>query len=87
MGRDPFAVSLEEKLGLLLEASEALDLAQGCERDSGTMDLHRQHIWFLTSEGTDLDQTIVNVGSTLRATATDDDNMPAALLSSSSTVA
>src|SRR5665809_5544 len=70
--RDPFAVSLEEKLGLLLEASEALERVQGIRVGRGTMDLHRQRSWFLTSEGTELDQTIVNVGAGIEATAVND---------------
>ena len=70
--RDPFAVSLEEKLGLLLEASEALERVKGIRVGRGTMDLHRQRSWFLTSEGTDLDQTIVNVGAGIEATAVHD---------------
>jgi len=72
MERDPFAVSLEEKLGLLLEASEALERVPGIRVGRGTMDLHRQRSWFLTSEGTDLDQTIVNVGAGIEATAVND---------------
>ncbi|MGH2749981.1 MAG: TldD/PmbA family protein [Actinomycetota bacterium] len=70
--RDPFAVSLEEKLSLLLEASEAMERVQGVRAGRGTMDLHRQRTWFLTSEGTDLDQTIVHVGAGIEATAVDD---------------
>jgi TldD protein len=69
MERDPFAVSLEEKLGPLLEASEAMERVKGIRVGRGTMDLHRQRSWFLTSEGTDLDQTIVNVGAGIEATA------------------
>ncbi|MPZ90246.1 MAG: TldD/PmbA family protein [Actinobacteria bacterium] len=70
--RDPFAVSLEEKLGPLLEASEAMERVKGIRVGRGTMDLHRQRSWFLTSEGTDLDQTIVNVGAGIEATAVND---------------
>jgi TldD protein len=72
MERDPFAVSLEEKLGPLLEASEAMERVKGIRVGRGTMDLHRQRSWFLTSEGTDLDQTIVNVGAGIEATAVND---------------
>ena len=75
MKRDPFAVSLEEKLGLLLEASEAIQRTDGVRVGRGTMDLHRQRTLFLTSEGTDLDQTLVNVGAGIEATAVNDDDV------------
>ena len=70
--RDPFAVSLEDKLGLLLEAAEAIERVDGVRVGRGTMDLYRQHSWFLTSEGTDLDQTIVHVGAGIEATSVND---------------
>ncbi|MGH2697670.1 MAG: TldD/PmbA family protein [Actinomycetota bacterium] len=67
--RDPFAVSLEEKLALLLEASESMERVSGVRVGRSTMDFYRQRSWFLSSEGTDLDQTVVHVGAGIEATA------------------
>jgi TldD protein len=67
--RDPFEVSLEDKLGLLLEASEAMEGVAGVRVGRSTMDLYRQRTWFLNSEGSDLDQSIVQVGAGIEATA------------------
>ena len=67
--RDPFGVSLEEKLGLLIEAAETMERVDGVRVGRGTMDLYRHRTRLLTSEGTDLDQTVVHVGAGIEATA------------------
>jgi TldD protein len=65
---DPFTVSLEEKVGLLVSATEQMD-----KRDvrvaRGTMDAYRQKSWFRSSEGAAIDQTILNTGAGIEATA------------------
>ena len=70
--RDPFAVSLEDKLSLLLTSTEAMERVDGVRIGRATMDLNKQRIWLLTSDGTDLDQTIVHVGAGIEATAVTD---------------
>ena len=70
--KDPFEVPLEDKVGLLTSAAEALEKVDGVRVGRGTMDLLRQRSWFLSSEGTDLEQTIFHTGAGIEATSVTD---------------
>jgi TldD protein len=72
MTRDPFAVSLGEKVALLSSAAQEMQSRPGVRIGRGTMDLIRQRSYFLSSEGSDIDQTVVHIGSGLEATAVGD---------------
>jgi TldD protein len=72
---DPFEVSLEDKIGLIAEAAEAVEQVQGVKIGRGTMDLAGQHIWYMSSEGSDVEQTIVHTGSGIEALALRDDEV------------
>lgn len=70
--RDPFEVSLEEKVTLLTGAAEAMEKVKGVRVGRGTMDLIRQRTWFLSSEGSDIEQTIFHTGGGIEATCVSD---------------
>ena len=67
--RDPFEVSLGEKVALLSAAAQEMQSVQGIRVGRGTMDLIRQRTHFLSSEGSDIEQTVVHTGAGLEATA------------------
>ncbi|MEA2507285.1 MAG: TldD protein [Actinomycetota bacterium] len=72
VSKDPFAVSAEEKIGLLTSATEQMERVPGVRLARGTMDLSRQKVWFASSEGSVIDQSIVQVGAGIEATSVSD---------------
>ena len=66
---DPFAVPLEEKIALLLEASGRLRSVQGLGIAEASIDLWRRSSFLATSEGSRIDQTITQSGAGIRALA------------------
>ena len=66
---DPFTVSLEEKVSLLMEASRRMQSVNGVSFAEAVLDFYRRRTLFASSEGAALDQTIVNSGGGLEATA------------------
>jgi TldD protein len=72
MEKDPFAVSLEDKIALFSGATEQLEKVEGVRIGRGTLDLLRQKIHFLSSEGSDIQQTIVQTGAGIEALAVSD---------------
>jgi TldD protein len=66
---DPFSVSVEEKVGLLVSATALMDVAPEIRAARGTMDVLRQRSIFLSSEGAAIDQTVVHTGAGIEATA------------------
>ena len=48
---DPFAVSLDEKVGLLMAASARLQGVQGVTFAESTLDFYRRRTSFASSEG------------------------------------
>ena len=73
--KDPFAVSLEEKVGLLASATEKMERVPGVRVGRGTMDVTRVRTWFVSSEGSAIDQTIVQTGAGIEATAVSNGEM------------
>ena len=67
--KDPFAVSLEDKVTLLMSATEQMAAVAGIRVARGTMDLMRQRSWFISSEGSDIEQEIVHTAGGLEALA------------------
>ncbi len=66
---DPFGVALDDKLELLVAATEAMGRKEGVALREA-----RQHAWrrrsrFVSSEGADIDQLIVQCGAGIAATA------------------
>jgi TldD protein len=69
---DPFAVSLEEKVSLLMEASRRMQSVKGLAFAEAMLDLYRKRQSFASSEGAAIDQTIVHSGGGIEATAIGD---------------
>lgn len=66
--KDPFTVSMEDKVTLLTGAAETMEKVPGVRVGRGTMDLIRQKTWFVSSEGSDIEQTIFHTGGGIEAT-------------------
>lgn len=69
---DPFTVPLEEKVALLLEASRLMQAVPAVAVAEATLDFYRRRTWFASSEGAALEQTVVNAGGGIEATAVRD---------------
>ncbi len=73
--RDPFEVSLDDKVDLLMRTDEAMShLAQIRVREC-SLEFGREIKHFASSDGARLDQTIIESGGGLDATATSDDEV------------
>ncbi len=66
---DPFAVSLEEKVALLMEASRRMQGVKGLAFAEAMLDLYRKHSAFASTEGAAVEQTITHTGAGIEATA------------------
>jgi TldD protein len=69
--RDPLEVPLEEKVALLLAANEAALKVNRVRFANSRLDLLREVKTLLTSEGTNITQTLIRVGPEFTATAID----------------
>ena len=69
---DPFAVSLDEKIDLLLKASAELQSVQGLTIAQTSMDFWRRRSYLATSEGARIDQVIIQSGAGIVALAVGD---------------
>jgi TldD protein len=73
--RDPFEVSLDDKVNLLMRTDEAMShLAQIRVREC-SLEFGREIKHFASSDGARLDQTIIESGGGMDATATSDDEV------------
>ena len=66
---DPFAVGLEEKIAMLLEASKRMKLVPGLSIAEASIDLWRRTSFLATDEGARIDQTVTQSGAGIRALA------------------
>ena len=73
--QDPFAVPLEEKVALLMEASRRMQEIKGVTFGEAGIDLYRRDTVFASSEGASIDQTLVHTGAGIEATAIGDGEM------------
>ena len=73
--RDPFAVSLDDKVGLLLRTDEAMSHLPQIRVRECSLEFVREQRHFASTEGALLDQTIIESGGGLDATATSDDEV------------
>ena len=69
MQEDPFSVALEEKVALLMEASRRMQTVAGVTFAEAALDFYRRKTTFVSSEGAEIKQTIVNSGGGIEATA------------------
>ncbi len=73
--QDPFAVPVESRLELLAACSEAMQRRPQVRVAQAHMRLFREHRWFVCSEGSRLEQTIVETGGGVTATAVGDEGV------------
>src|SRR5918996_685082 len=66
---DPFNVSLEEKVSLLMEASRRMRAVPGLSFAEAMLDFYRKRSALATSEGAAIEQTITHSGGGIEATA------------------
>jgi TldD protein len=69
---DPWRVPLEDKLELLTSAAGLIEATRGVDIGRATMDFIRQRTRFASSEGSEIDQTIVHSGAGIEAVAIGD---------------
>jgi TldD protein len=67
--QDPFAVSLDEKVSLLLEADARMGAVKGVAVREGRIESGRERKTFASSEGARVEQEIVEAGAGIEATA------------------
>jgi len=67
--RDPFAVPLEEKAALLMEADRAMRAVRGVTTANGEIVWQRERKWFGNSEGALIEQDLVETGCGIEASA------------------
>jgi len=72
VSEDPFAVPLEEKIAMLLDASGRMRQVPGLGIAESSMDLWRRTSYLVTSDGARIDQTITQSGAGIRALAIGD---------------
>ncbi|MFH1219262.1 MAG: TldD/PmbA family protein [Candidatus Eisenbacteria bacterium] len=67
--KDPFAISLDEKIAVLLEADRLMRKNPAIKVAEGAMSFYQTDKFFLSTEGADIDQTIIESGAGITATA------------------
>lgn len=72
---DPFEIPLENKIGLFVAATQEMDLVPEIRVSRATLDCVRQRGWFVSSEGSDIEQTILHTGAGIEATAVSGDDL------------
>src|SRR4030043_1427392 len=66
---DPFAVSWEEKLGLLLRACQEMQKVKGVSIAEARVRIQRESKFFASTEGSSIEQEMVQTGGAIRANA------------------
>jgi TldD protein len=72
---DPFAVSLDDKLRLLMEADAAMGRVEGVAIREGSLSAGRERKTFASSAGAWIEQEIVEAGGGIEATAVNETEM------------
>lgn len=73
--QDPFDVPLDEKIALLVDASGRMQAVKGLSFAEASLDFYRRRTFFASSEGAEIEQTVLNSGGGLEATAIADGEM------------
>ncbi|MBY0359553.1 MAG: TldD/PmbA family protein [Candidatus Obscuribacterales bacterium] len=71
---DPFSVSLEEKIGILLEAAKIMNAVKGVTLTTGFMSFIRDEKLFMSSSGSRIKQTFIRSGCGIEAYAANADD-------------
>jgi TldD protein len=69
MQEDPFTVPLDEKVSLLMEASRRMQSVKGLAFADANLDFYRRQTSLASSEGSAIQQTVVNSGGGIEGTA------------------
>ncbi|MEK9162790.1 MAG: TldD/PmbA family protein [Chloroflexota bacterium] len=72
---DPFSISAEEKLNVLLNADQEMSRVKGASIRQGNLVFIREKKFFANSEGAETEQTIYESGGGIMATAISDDEV------------
>ena len=72
---DPFSVSLERKIDLLLAADAGMARVPGVTVREGSLEFVTERRLFASTEGSRIDQTIIEAGGGMDATATSEDEV------------
>lgn len=72
---DPFTISVEDKLNLLLQADEAMARERAIDVRHGSLVFIREHKRFANTEGAEIEQIIYEAGGGIVATAINDDEV------------
>ncbi|HEX9236483.1 MAG TPA: TldD/PmbA family protein [Actinomycetota bacterium] len=72
---DPFAVPLDQKVALLMEATTRMQAVGGLAFAEAMLDFYRRGTFFASSEGAAIRQTILHSGGGIEATAIGDGEM------------
>ena len=72
---DPFTISVEDKLGLLLQAEAGMARVPGAGLRHGSLDFVREHKTFASSEGADIEQTLYEAGGGISVLAISGDEV------------
>ena len=70
--KDPFAISLDDKIALLLKATESMAKVPGIVMAEGNIYCQRDEKIFVSSEGSQIEQTLLETGCGIEATAVDE---------------
>ena len=70
---DPFEVSLSDKLGILAKSCEGMQKVEGIALATASMMNFKTEKLFVSTEGSEIDQTIIEAGGGIAATASDGD--------------
>lgn len=70
--QDPFAVSLEDKFAFLFDAEEAMRVVKGIALTEASMDLWKEWQFFVNSDGSQIEQEIIQTGAGINAVAVSD---------------
>ncbi|GCF11363.1 TldD/PmbA family protein [Dictyobacter arantiisoli] len=71
MQLDPFLVPLQQKVQLLLDADAAMRSVKGVTLSSAMMEYSREHKYFASSEGSEIEQELYDTGAAISASAVD----------------
>lgn len=70
---DPFSVPLNQKVQLLLDADAAMRSVKGVSLTNAHMQYAREHKFFVSSEGSEIEQELFETGAAISASAVDAD--------------
>src|SRR5947209_951663 len=71
MQRDPFTIPLNQKVQLLLDADTAMRSVYGVALTNSNMEYAREHKLFVSSEGSEIEQELYDIGAAIDASAVD----------------